>query len=713
MKKINFLFGIHCHQPVGNFEHVFDQAYNDCYLPFIQVMERHPRIKFTVHYSGILYDWFLDKHPEFLELLAKMVKRGQVEVMTGGYYEPIIPIIPEEDQLGQIKMESQFIQKHFKVSSTGMWLTERIWEPHLPKILHQAGVEYITVDDYHFISAGIEKDKLFSYYITEEQGATINVFPISKDLRYLVPFRLPHETIKYLSNIATEEGSRAAILADDGEKFGMWPGTKKWVYDDGYLENLLSEIEHNLEWIRPMKFSEYVEEFPAEGWVYLPTASYFEMMEWALPAKAQIRLEQIMKEASHHGKMEAYSEFFKGGFFRNFFVKYPESNNMHKKMLLVSQKLSTLKKTHTSEDRDKLLLSAERDLYMAQCNCAYWHGVFGGLYLSNLRHAVYEHLIRAENTLQKLQRGDKKYTELLLTDFDKDGSEEVIVSNPYLNLYFSPAKGGSLFELDYKPKDFNLLNVLTRREEAYHHKILNAANPNVSHQEGTKSIHDIVQAKEGNIQKYLIYDRHRRASLIDHFYRDDVNWETLKSEAYEEAGDFVGQRYNFFPARRTNEAQLNFSRTGKVLGKDVKINKIITLLSGQSIINVEYELTNVSSEHISAYFGVEFNLTLLASDAPDRYYKIFGADLKNPALNSDGILSKIGGVQLVDEWKGFSVSFELQNDSEFIRFPIETVSQSEGGFERTYQGSCLVFAWKLSLKPSDIWKNKIVVRIES
>ncbi|MBI5700758.1 hypothetical protein HZC34_02775 [Candidatus Saganbacteria bacterium] len=301
MKKVNFLFGIHCHQPVGNFDHVFDQAYGDCYLPFIETMERHPRIKFSVHYSGILYDWFLEKHPEFLELIAKLVKRGQVEVMTAGYYEPIIPIIPDEDKLGQIAMETIFIKRHFKTSPQGMWLTERIWEPNLPKILNDAQIEYLTVDDYHFISAGVEKDKLFGYYSTEDQGAALNVFPINKELRYLVPFRMPHETIKYMADIATEKGDVAAILADDGEKFGVWPGTKKWVYDDGYLENLLTEIEANLEWIRPMKFSEYAEEYKPIGRVYLPTASYFEMMEWALPAKATARLEKIMREAGAQG----------------------------------------------------------------------------------------------------------------------------------------------------------------------------------------------------------------------------------------------------------------------------------------------------------------------------------------------------------------------------------------------------------------------------
>ena len=683
MKKINFLFGIHCHQPVGNFDHIFDESFENCYRPFIETLDRHPRIKFAVHYSGILYDWFEKKHPEFIELLNKMVKRGQVEVMTAGYYEPIIPIIPDADKLGQIKMQTEFIKKNFKQSPRGLWLTERIWEPHLPKILSEAGIEYVTVDDFHFFSAGFKKEELLGYYVTEEQGAMLNVFPISKDLRYLIPFKMPEETIKYLREISSEDGRNAAILADDGEKFGVWPGTAKWVYQDGYLENLLKMIEDNLDWIRPMTFSEYIDEYPALGQVYLPSASYAEMIEWS------------------------------GGYFRNFFVKYPESNNMHKKMLMISSKLQTVKKTETSEDRQKLIAIAERELYMGQCNCAYWHGVFGGLYLSYLRDAVYEHLIKAENIIQKLQRGDKNFTEVVVTDFDKDGSEEVLMSNPYLNVYFAPKSGGGIFELDYRPKAFNLANVLTRRKEPYHKKILETPKENISVGSGTKSIHDLITVKEQGIEKLLKYDRRRRRiSLIDHFLPLDTGLESLKDENYFEAGDFVEGLYNFFPHRKGDEASVNFSRTGQVEGHTVSVNKVVSMMAGQSILNIEYEITNLSEKKIKTLFGVEFNLTLLAPDAPDRAIKIAGLG-DRLKMNSSGKENEVFEVKLIDEWKGFSVSLGLEKEGKLFWFPVETVSQSEGGFERTYQGTCLLFGFELELDQQKKWTNKIAIRMES
>ena len=150
---------------------------------------------------------------------------------------------------------------------------------------------------------------------------------------------------------------------------------------------------------------------------------------------------------------------------------------MHKKMLQVSQRLQTLKKGKSligERERELRLQEAQRELYKGQCNCAYWHGVFGGLYLNYLRHAVYEHLIKAETLLESYARGKDDYAEITVTDFDKDGEDEVILANSLLNLYFAPNYGGALFELDYKPKQFNLINTLARREEVYHEKIKHA-----------------------------------------------------------------------------------------------------------------------------------------------------------------------------------------------------------------------------------------------
>ena len=152
--KVYFIFGIHNHQPVGNFDEVLESGFKQSYWPFIETMQKHPKVKWNLHQSGILWDYFGVKHPEFLVAVDNMVKTGQLELVAGGYYEPILPIIPDRDKKGQILMMNDFLKKRFNVKAKGLWLTERVWEPHMAKNLAESEIDYIVVDDAHFAAAG-------------------------------------------------------------------------------------------------------------------------------------------------------------------------------------------------------------------------------------------------------------------------------------------------------------------------------------------------------------------------------------------------------------------------------------------------------------------------------------------------------------------------------------------------------------------------------
>ncbi len=714
MKKINFLFAIHCHQPVGNFEDVIEDAYNKSYVPFIAALEKFPSVRMTVHYTGILLSWFKDKHPEFLQRLAALVEAGQIEIMSGAYYEPILTVIPDRDKIGQIFKQSDFTKKHLKYEPRGLWLAERIWEPHLPKILSEAGIDYTALDDYHFVSAGLEEKDLNGYYVTEEAGVTLNVFPINKKLRYLMPFREAKETIDYLRELATEAGDRAAIIADDGEKFGVWPGTFKWVFEEKWLEKFFGLLQQESSWIQTKTFSEYLDEYPPKGRVYLPTASYFEMMEWSLMTNAGKKFEGIVNDLKHTGRFDNYQQFFKGGFWRNFFVKYPESNNMHKKMLYVSKKVAAIEK-NTDENIDDIF----DDLWQGQCNCPYWHGVFGGLYLNYLRHAIYEHLINAEKAADSIIHKFDKWVHLDTEDFDKDGYDEILVSTNTLNAYFCPSYGGALFELDFKPKSFNLLNTLSRKEEAYHSKILQTNTHQLTltgTANGTASIHDSVRVKEVGLQKYLNYDWYRRLCFLDHFLGEATTLENFADCKYEETGDFVNLQYEHSHSFGKTEVLANLEREGfvKVKGEryPVKVKKVFRISSENSDIEAKWEVTNLSSKSLNLWMGIEFNFSLLAGNAPDRYYLIEGDKPKEPHLASRGETKGIYSISLVDKWSGISIIIEAGKRVDFWRFPIETVSQSEGGFERTYQNSVVLPNFKFSLPAKGTEQFCITLKIQ-
>lgn len=712
MKSIHFILGIHNHQPVGNFDHIFEEAYQKSYLPFLQILQEFPTLRINYHTTGPLYDWLEIHHPEYFDLLSHLLKNGQLEMMTGGYQEPILPIIPDRDKTGQIRMMTDYLRRKLNAEARGMWLAERVWEPHLAKPLCECGVEYVTLDDYHFFSAGLDPASLLGYYRTDEQGYGVFIFPISKKLRYLIPFSQPEEALQYLRDNADESGENLLVMADDGEKFGLWPGTYDRVYTQGWLRRFFQTLQsaQSEGWLKITTCSEYTDRYAPRGRVYLPCASYFEMSTWSLPADSGARFDEIVHRYEKEGRLEELRPFLKGGFWRGFLAKYDESNRMYRKMLWISNKIAELETTQSdpSGKRKQHLVSARLHLYRAQCNCAYWHGVFGGLYLPHLRHAIYQNLLLAERFCNEIEHSHEKFCELLQSDFNADGGDELYLRNEIIGILFSPKEGGCAYELDYLPASFNLLNTLRRQPEAYHRKV-SAAGREV--REG-ESIHDQFLAKESGLERYLVYDRHTRGMFIDHFLCAEESPQSLLEGRYHELGDFVGKPYNICrdPYLKGNTVVLE--RSGRVVDNIITLRKEISLLEKHAGIAAEYRLYNQSSIPLTILFAPEFNFALLGGDSIRDYFYETDRGEKY-ALNTVGVLPDLRKLFLCDMNDGFSIFFDFDTDTEVWHYPCETISLSEGGFERVYQSSCVLPVYRLSAPPLSEFRVNFRLRITS
>jgi 4-alpha-glucanotransferase len=689
MKKIKFVFAIHNHQPVGNFDHIAEEAYHNAYLPLVEAAKEVPWFKINLHFTGSLLEWMLKSHPDFIKTVASMAESGQVEVMGGGFYEPILALLPDEDKLGQIRKLSKFVEEHFGRKPRGIWLAERVWEPHLPAAISDAGIEYVVVDDFHFKMSGFRDNELTGYFITEEQGQTLKVFPGSERLRYTIPFKDPEETIQYLRDIPDAGPNTLAVMADDGEKFGVWPGTYKWVYEEGWLRRFIKALEANSEWIQPSTFSEYIDSEGPRGRAYLPTCSYMEMGEWSLPANAMLEYEDFLDELKLQPGYDIKRLFVKGGFFRNFLSKYPEANAMHKRMLQVSRKVHCAGGALNDEAFD--------DLWRGQCNDAYWHGVFGGLYLPHLRDSVYRHLIKAE-TAAEAASGTQGSLTLETADLDGDLSDEVMITNRDVAVAIDPGEGGIIYELDYRPISMNMINTLSRRPEAYHRKLSDQYSAAHSG-EGAATIHEKMGAKEEGLFKYLHYDWYRKASLIDHFLGQEMDFEAFRNSSHKEAGDFVKSAYSSAVEKQDGKVTVVLSRVGEVQGEPVLVRKTVTVKENESGLNADYVLRNEGNEELNTAFAVEFNFSLLAGNSSDRYFEIPGHSLKANNFASAGELNNVQEVRMVDEWLNYVLTLSLSEKAALWRFPVETVSQSESGYERVFQGSSVVPVWRVTLQP--------------
>ena len=432
---------LHNHQPVGNFDSVIEQAYQDSYLPFLDVFEKFEHIRIALHTSGPLITWLETKHPEYLARLKVLSSEGRIEIVGGPFYEPILTMLPSRDRIGQIVKYRNWLEQKFDTDVVGMWMPERVWESQLTRDIARTGMQYTILDDFHFRAAGWTPEELTSYFVTEDDGHVLRVFPGSERLRYLIPFAPPEQTIEYARQVANSCPGAVLVFGDDGEKFGTWPDTKAHVYERGWLLSFFEQLTENRSWLRTATPGEIIATQPPVGSIFLPDCSYREMTEWSLPVAQHVAYDDVVHILQDHSQWEVIQRFIRGGNWRNFRVKYPEANEMYCRMLEVSKRLEFARRMGADVE---LLEQAEDHLYRGQCNCPYWHGAFGGIYLPHLRNATYKELIAADNLLEKAAGRNDEWVEATTEDFNNDLFAEVRLANQSLIAYFAPNQGGML-----------------------------------------------------------------------------------------------------------------------------------------------------------------------------------------------------------------------------------------------------------------------------
>jgi hypothetical protein len=696
LSQVTLALLIHSHQPVGNFDHVIEDAYQKSYAPFLETLARHPRIRVSLHYSGILLGWLEQRHPEFFERLRQLAARGQVELVGGGYYEPILPVIPDRDKQLQLGKLSDYIAKHFGRAPRGAWVAERVWEPGLVRPLHEGGVEYIVLDDTHFLAAGLEPSELYTSYITEETGAPLRLIPSVKSLRYTIPFQDPAETLRVLEQGKGRSGALFA-MGDDCEKFGVWPGTYDHCYTNGWLERFLKVLEDEKSWVTTATLSDFLDAHPPSGRIYLPTASYAEMMEWALPTAASSEFKLCLEEAERVPCGGRFQRFLRGGIWQNFLSKYAESNQIHKLMLEVSRRLEEAEAKPPKQQKDRHLLDEARThLLAAQCNDAYWHGVFGGLYAPHLRSAVLRNLVEAESLLDRTEVSAKNPGPHVETrDYDVDGQPEVLIRHPAFGIVARPADGGTVSSLRFKPANAELVNSLMRRPEPYHELVRQKAITRQAPREGPASIHDHVWTREPNMAALLRYDRYARHAFRTYLFPAARRCEDFDYFHLDENGDLARGLWKVAPdSSPPGTLELWREALHRVNGGDVCLRARKILTTGAT--GSTWQLTcrsSLSMNRTSATplaHGIEMVFNLLAPDAPDRYFLAQG--VRRP-LEFRGEIDSPQLV-LVDEWQRVQISLGAEPAPRWWIVPIETISQSETGFERVYQGSAILAMWK-------------------
>jgi alpha-amylase len=457
--------------------------------------------------------------------------------------------------------------------------------------------------------------------------------------------------------------NRLKLLFDDGEKFGSWPGTHKHCYEDGWLSDFLTNLVQS-DFIQTTLLSQYLESSPPLGRIYLDNASYEEMGEWVLPPRVYEQYESLKKNLPPNFSL------LRGGYFRNFLVKYPESNRLHKRMLYVSKKIN--------KSNSKNKKAARIELFKGQCNDVYWHGIFGGLYLPHLRNGVYQHLVKAA----KMLTADKK-AKPILYDFDACGKKEIIFDNQEIFLVASPRQGGAIQCLDIKKYGINLFDIISRRQESYHQRIKSTLESGSPSAEPVKTIHSELKLKDTDIKHYLIYDNYERLALLDHFLNLEVKVEDFYYNRFQETYNIINQNRSY----ALHQNGVSLSTNGVCPNSSGILNK--TILHNSNRIRFTYDLKEIAVSSANPIrFGVEFGFR------PLKHLAIGNRQIDNASI---GQLEKTkdGSMLILDPEVEINLN-SVDTPFDLWYFPIYSVSSSESGLERIYQGTVLLLSWLLN-----------------
>ena len=418
-KKFYLILGSHAHVPSGAGESEFEYVYENKMRPFVSNLYRYPNIQAVLHYSGVLLCWVERTHPELFMLMEDMAARKQAEILGGGFFEPMFPIIPLHDRIGQIEFLTTYLRKHFGKRPQGCWIPGMVWEQHLASALAASDMNYTFLSQVQFIQAGLSGGELFFPCICEDQGKIVTIFPVSLSASAALAEKSSSHVFSEIKNNMNTPEAGSAFSTD------------------------------RIITVFPENTASCADEAPDTAWnrFFEELSLSKNIIETVLPGKL-LKTLKINKKASFPDSSSVFcNNFYKYDFSpRRFLIEACEANGIYSKMIFTNVLINQLKgDKHRKQN-------AREELWKAQDSCLFVPGDVQRRH--ELRKSAYSSLLRAES----LSREKGKFIlSLIQHDFDLDGEKEHLFQDSRINCYIQ-LKGAGVFELDYLPKDWNYLD---------------------------------------------------------------------------------------------------------------------------------------------------------------------------------------------------------------------------------------------------------------
>jgi hypothetical protein len=650
MQRSSVIIGAYNLLPEGTEEPAFEETYQVCWRPFLSVLYRFPDIAAVLHYSGTVLHWLESRHPEFLMLLEEMVLRKQIELLGGGFYGPLMPLIPGPDRLGQVELLTTFIRRSFGKRPRGCWLPDYAWEPSLTSSLQSCGFDYSFLPERHFRIAGVPPETLGSPVMTEDQGRSIVIFPVFDALESF-PAAMPiEEAIPQLISRVGEQHLYTILFPGELART-LWSASKL-ESPDVFFERSFAALQREglqFETTTPLRYLKSARDF---GRAYFPGCASSLLMERSMPVEAASQASRAKKNSAKAADpaksislVEEDGPSVIVGSPRRLLLRHEESLALYAKMHYVRILVGQLR---GDKSRKK---TAQEELWRGQCGGAYWRGTSGGIARLPVRAAAYAALIEAEKITR--QRGSFS-PGIISADMDFDGAKEIIYQSADINAYVQ-LRGACLSELDSFKTRTNYVNVLN--------------------------------SQEGGARRLC--------------FRDRI---TEKGTFGADKGGFSDARYALVEAERPASVASLFREGQAELGgknRFLSIKKTYSFRKGG--LSVDYEVANKESAHLSFRLSVDLNLAAGFSTEAVALAGVRGRDELSLATDKKSSESDLNGLRLTNLAKGETI--ELRSDLPFALAHLPILCLLEDGRTEprktgAYQGCALTLGWDLEL-PAD------------
>ncbi|MDR2072980.1 MAG: DUF1925 domain-containing protein, partial [Spirochaetaceae bacterium] len=409
--KISLILGSHAHVSPAMGEEDFEDLYRNKLKPFITALNQHTKIQAVLHYSGPLLCKLEQKKPELFLLIKELVARKRIELLGGGFYEPLLPFLPSADKIGQIEMFTTYVRKNFGRKPQGCWLVRDGWDQSLVGVLNTCGMAYTFLDEEQFFAAGCTGRSLFRPVFTEDQGKLLAVFPVFSSLASMGTKGAP-ELLRGIS--------KPALVT----VFPEFPPGR----GEGAVERFFAELS----------------EFLAE--------------------KGEIELTTPGKVYRSCGSLSRVYFPPSSGRYRDGLIRFEEANDLYSKVFFVHNQINQLR---GDKSRKR---SAREELWKAQCVEALSFGHRGDVGAPAVRKYSYRAILASE----RITREKEFKPSLLAFDFNLNSTPEYLFQDKNINCYVR-TRGAAVFEFDHLPRGWNYLDTFSggaRRRCAFMDRIL-------------------------------------------------------------------------------------------------------------------------------------------------------------------------------------------------------------------------------------------------